>query len=309
VNASEKLEIVCARAWPPVVERPLGQWRLRWADGFTGRANSTLAVGDPGIGVSEALKAVCDFAHDQAIPAVVQVIEDAPVERAVAGAGWVEWTEHAAGHRVSVLTGPLPDGPAPGRGVPDSTAPGSAAPERGMPDGEVPGRAGPGRAGPGSAGPGSAGPGSAGPGSAVSDSAAQGGEVLDEPTPGWWELTVGSREPGEAERHVLTTGKVGYGVVEVDGVTAGAVRGAVVDGWLHVSRLAVRPDFRRRGLASALMHTLAAWGRGHGAGQWVLQVALDNAGALALYSGLGCTEHHRYRYWGPGPGACEDPQS
>jgi GNAT superfamily N-acetyltransferase len=249
VNDSEKLEIVCARAWPPVVEHPLGQWRLRWADGFTGRANSALAVGDPGIDVPQALKAVCDFAHDQAIPAVVQVIEDSAVERAVAGAGWVEWTEHAAGHRVSVLTGPLPDGPAPD------------------------------------------------------------GEVLDEPTPAWWELTAGGREPGDAERHVLTTGKVGYGVVEVDGITAGAVRGAVVDGWLHVSRLAVRPDFRRRGLASALMHALAAWGREHGAGQWVLQVALDNAGALALYSGLGCTEHHRYRYWGPGPGACEDPQS
>ena len=76
-----------------------------------------------------------------------------------------------------------------------------------------------------------------------------------------------------------------------------------------MSRLAVRPEFRRRGLASALMHALAGWGREHGAGQWVLQVALDNAGALALYSGLGCTEHHRYRYWGPGPGACEDPQS
>ncbi|WP_328606504.1 GNAT family N-acetyltransferase [Amycolatopsis sp. NBC_00345] len=254
MNASEKLEIVCARAWPPVVERPLGQWRLRWADGFTGRANSALAVGDPGIGVSEALKAVCDFAHDQAIPPVVQVIENAEAERAVAGAGWVEWTEHAAGHRVSVLTGPLPDSAVPGSAVPD-------------------------------------------------------GEVLDEPTPGWWELTVDGREPSDAERHVLTTGKVGYGVLEVDGVTAGAVRGAVVDGWLHVSRLAVQPDFRRRGLASALMRTLAVWGRGHGATQWVLQVAVGNAGALALYSGLGCTEHHRYRYWGPGPGACEDPQS
>ncbi|WP_239154162.1 N-acetyltransferase [Amycolatopsis sp. FDAARGOS 1241] len=250
MNDSEMLELVCARAWPPVVDEPLGEWRLRWADGFTGRANSALAVGDPGRGVPAALAAVCDFAHDRRIPPVVQVIQDSDLERAVAAAGWAEWTEHPAGYQVSVLVGPLPDGPA-----------GAA-------------------------------------------------EVLDEPTSGWWELTAEHPEPGAAERHVLATGKIGYGVVDVAaGATAGAVRGAVVDEWLHVSRLAVRPEFRRRGLASALMNALASWGREHGADKWVLQVAVGNEGALQLYSALGCTEHHRYRYWGPGPGACEDAQS
>lgn len=240
--------MVCARAWPPVVDEPLGEWRLRWADGFTGRANSALAVGDAGREITTALAAVCDFAHGRGIAPVVQVIQDSDTERAVAAAGWREWSEHAAGHRVAVLVGPL-------------------------------------RAEPSEA------------------------EVLDEPTPAWWELAADSPSPSAAERHVLSTGKVGYGVVEVEGVTAGAVRGAIVGEWLHVSRLAVRPEFRRRGLASALMSALAGWGRAHGAERWVLQVAEDNTGALKLYSGLGCTEHHRYRYWGPGPGACEDPQS
>ncbi|MBB4686119.1 GNAT family N-acetyltransferase [Amycolatopsis jiangsuensis] len=247
--ADEELEMVCSKAWPPVVGEPLGQWRLRWADGFTGRANSALAVGDPGMTVPAALAAVCDFAHARAIPPAVQVVQDSEQERAVAAAGWGEQVGHAAGHRVSVLTGPLPAGPGPGA------------------------------------------------------------EVLDGPTSQWWELTVGTSEPSVAERHVMTTGKVGYGVVSADGVTAGAVRGAIVDGWLHVSRLAVRPDFRRRGLARAVLYALAAWGRAQGAEQWVLQVAVDNTGALALYSGLGCTEHHRYRYWGPGQRTCEDPQS
>lgn len=249
VNDSEKLELVCAQAWQPVVDEPLGDWRLRWAGGFTGRANSALAVGNPGRSVAVALKAVCDFAHDRGIPPVVQVIQDSGTEREVAAAGWREWTKHAAGYQVSVLVGPLPAGPA------------------------------------------------------------QDAEVLDEPTPAWWELAADNPSPGTAERHVLSTGKVGYGVVDVDGVTAGAVRGAIVDGWLHVSRLAVRPEFRRRGLASALMFALAGWGRAHGAERWVLQVAVGNEGALKLYSALGCTEHHRYRYWGPGASACEDPQS
>ncbi|WP_344858855.1 GNAT family N-acetyltransferase [Amycolatopsis ultiminotia] len=249
MNDVEKLEVVCSRAWPPVVEEPLGQWRLRWAEGFTGRANSALAVGDAGRDAPTALAAVCDFAHARAIPPAVQVVEGSEQERAVAAAGWREQVEHAAGHRVSVLTGPLPSRPAPEA------------------------------------------------------------DVLDEPTPQWWELTVGKPEPSVAERHVMATGKVGYGVVTADGVTAGAVRGAVVDGWLHVARLAVRPEFRRRGLATSVLYALAAWGRANGAQQWVLQVALDNTGALALYSALGCTEHHRYRYWGPGPRTCEDPQS
>jgi len=51
--AVARLERICADAWPPVVQRPLGQWWLRAAGGFTGRANSALVVGDP-FGVPEA---------------------------------------------------------------------------------------------------------------------------------------------------------------------------------------------------------------------------------------------------------------
>ena len=90
---------------------------------------------------------------------------------------------------------------------------------------------------------------------------------------------------------------------------AGAVRGALVDGWLHVGRLAVHPGFRRSGLASALMGAVQTWGVEHGAGRAVLQVAEGNSGALALYAGLGYAPHHRYRYWVPAPGSCEDSTS
>ena len=134
-------------------------------------------------------------------------------------------------------------------------------------------------------------------------------KVRDEPTPAWWELTLGPGEDTAAARSVLTGGKVGYGVATLDGATAGVVRGALVDGWLHVGRLEVSPAFRRRGLASALMGALHAWGAEHGADQAVLQVAEGNSGALALYAGLGYAPHHRYRYWVPAPGSCEDSTS
>jgi ribosomal protein S18 acetylase RimI-like enzyme len=260
VNPREVLEFVCNRAWPPLVDEPLGDWRLRWAGGFTGRANSALAVGDPGVPVPDALDAVCDFAHDRGIPAMVQVLRDSPNERAIEAAGWLEAFGHPASHEVVVLTGPLP----------------AASP---IPSPEI--------------------------GDA---------HVADEPTPGWWELISGPGGPGDAERHVLTSGKIGYGVVVTDSVTVGAVRGSIVDGWLHVARLAVHPGFRRRGIASALMTALGAWGTEQGADQWVLQVAEGNTAALALYAGLGCTPHHRYRYWVPAPGttptgSCEDSTS
>lgn len=245
MNVFETLELRCADAWQPVTLDKIGDWRLRAADGFTGRANSALAVGDPGVPVTDALRAVCDFAHAHRIPAVVQAVNDSDTERAVAAAGWVPNSGHAAGHLVSVLTGPL------GAGAED-----------------VP--------------------------------------VLTEPTADWWELTVGRPEPTAAERHVLTTGEIGYAFADVMGVTAGAVRAAVVDDVLHIARLAVRPEYRRRGLATALMAACGPWAAARGATRTVLQVAVDNPGALALYDELGFTEHHRYRYWVPAEPACED---
>ena len=240
MDAYETLENVCADAWPAMTEHRIGDWRLRAAGGFTGRANSALAVGDPGMPVARALDRVREFARDQRIPAVVQAVAGSRAERAVAAAGWVPNTGHAAGHVVSVLLGPL--GTRAGDGI----------------------------------------------------------EIRPEPTREWWDLTAGSPEPTPAQRHVLTTGDVGYGVAEI---TAGAVRAAVVGDVLHIARLEVRPEHRRRGLATALMAACGPWAAARGATRCALQVAVGNTPALALYEALGFTEHHRYRYWVP---ACED---
>ncbi|MFD1051033.1 hypothetical protein ACFQ1S_38645 [Kibdelosporangium lantanae] len=42
-----------------------------------------------------------------------------------------------------------------------------------------------------------------------------------------------------------------------------------------------------------------AWAIGKGARRQALQVAEHNVSAIRLYMGLGCVEHHRYRYWVP----------
>src|SRR3978361_1579097 len=48
LSASAWWEGLCAAAWPARVEEQLGAWRLRAADGYTGRANAALATGNPG---------------------------------------------------------------------------------------------------------------------------------------------------------------------------------------------------------------------------------------------------------------------
>ncbi|ASR34290.1 hypothetical protein BAY61_04000 [Prauserella marina] len=131
--------------------------------------------------------------------------------------------------------------------------------------------------------------------------------VLTTPTSAWWELAVGTTEPSSAQRHVVTTGTtVGFGIAEVGGTVAGAVRGAVTSTpgtereLVLVSNLAVGDDHRRKGLGTALLEGITWWAAHRGATHRVLQVSVTNTAALALYARRGFTEHHRYRYWVPG---------
>jgi ribosomal protein S18 acetylase RimI-like enzyme len=52
------LEEEAARGWRAPEEAALGRWRLRAAEGFTGRANSALAIGDPGMPLAAAVSEV-----------------------------------------------------------------------------------------------------------------------------------------------------------------------------------------------------------------------------------------------------------
>ncbi len=84
------LERICADAWPAPVVRELGDWRLRaGAGGFTRRAHSALAVGDPGMPVPDALAEVRRFADEHGIDPVVSSPEGSPWWRAVREQGWV----------------------------------------------------------------------------------------------------------------------------------------------------------------------------------------------------------------------------
>lgn len=61
--------------------------------------------------------------------------------------------------------------------------------------------------------------------------------------------------------------------------------------------MTVDPVQRRAGLATAVMAALAGRALEEGASAAWLQVETDNAGALALYDGLGFATHHTYHHY------------
>lgn len=85
----EELARICTRGWPPRTSEPLGAWELRAAGGFTGRANSAAAHGDPGVAFDDALAAVVAFYAERGLTPKAQVIDETPWPARFAGAGWV----------------------------------------------------------------------------------------------------------------------------------------------------------------------------------------------------------------------------
>jgi N-acetylglutamate synthase len=86
---AEALQVVCEAGWRAPVRERLGDWLLRAADGFTGRANSVLPVGEPGLPVDAALQRVQDFYARVQLPVQAEVIIGSRVEEELKARGWV----------------------------------------------------------------------------------------------------------------------------------------------------------------------------------------------------------------------------
>jgi GNAT superfamily N-acetyltransferase len=68
-----ELERVAAAHWRGTEEEWLGEWLLRAADGFTGRANSALPLGDPGLPLDEALEYVTGWYRARGLTPMISV--------------------------------------------------------------------------------------------------------------------------------------------------------------------------------------------------------------------------------------------
>lgn len=77
-----------------------------------------------------------------------------------------------------------------------------------------------------------------------------------------------------------------------------AIGRCVIDGrWAGFAAVEVDPSLRRQGLATMVMGALARQALTEGASAAWLQVETENAGARALYGGMGLAAHHTYHHY------------
>jgi ribosomal protein S18 acetylase RimI-like enzyme len=82
------LQRICWAGWPARDVEMLGAWALRAHDGITGRANSAMAVGDPGVPLADALGVVRRWYAGRDLPPLLQLPLADPVNREMAALGW-----------------------------------------------------------------------------------------------------------------------------------------------------------------------------------------------------------------------------
>ena len=131
-------------------------------------------------------------------------------------------------------------------------------------------------------------------------------DILTGPEPAWMEVL------GTAEHQVPARRAEKLGMKDLLGVPAAwvllrvesapaACAFVTADGPLAgLFDLAVRPEFRRRGLGRRVMAAAGAWAMGQGARFAYAQVSCANHPSLALNAGLGLREGYRYSYFVPG---------
>ncbi|MFG1872436.1 GNAT family N-acetyltransferase [Micromonospora arborensis] len=315
------LERAADEAWPAPTRDRLGDWLLRAADGWTGRANSALPIGDPDRPLPAAVDAVERWYAEQGQPAMINTPLPlaAPVGAELDARGW------GARPPVLVQTAPLALLTSTSTGAPptdppaansaaadDAAADGSARADTPAGDTPAAGLVGADTPAAGLVGAGSAGAGLRDGGGLVAASADQAGtadgqaeawsaavvELASAPSEAWLAVAAG-RKGGlpDAARHVLTAvDQVRFAHVYVDDRLVAIGRGTLTGQgrWLGLGLIEVLPVARRQGLARRLIHGLAAWGVSGGATHAFLQVEQRNTAAIALYQRLGFTTHHTY---------------
>ena len=110
--SADDLEKLMARGWQALDRGGLGDWVLRASEGFTGRANSALVVGDPSLPLDKAIDFVEKWYSDRGRPTVFQVhgergfvVEELPVAAALLDRGYAVGGDRDDWQRVVIMTG------------------------------------------------------------------------------------------------------------------------------------------------------------------------------------------------------------
>jgi GNAT superfamily N-acetyltransferase len=275
-----ELERMAAEHWRGTEEEWLGEWLLRAADGFTGRANSALPLGNPGLPLDEALGYLTGWYRARGLPPVMAVPlpllpdADAPAVGAPAA-------------DAPVADAPVADAPAADAAAADRPAGGL--------DAELAGRGWVTRPGPAFVMvadlP------LAVPVGALPDGAVVAADA--EPDPGWIAAYHyrGTDQQPPVLRQVLTSAREqAFISIRAESGVLAIARLSIAGGWAGLTAVEVDPAHRRAGLGLAITAAACAEAVGRGVGRVFLQVAVDNAGARALYERCGFRYSHRYHY-------------
>jgi GNAT superfamily N-acetyltransferase len=90
---AEEADRLALPGWQPVESEPLGEWVLRASGGFSSRANSVLALGDPGLPLEDAVGVVEQWYRSRSLAPRAQVHAGGPESDVFARAGWTSYDE------------------------------------------------------------------------------------------------------------------------------------------------------------------------------------------------------------------------
>ena len=259
------LERAAAEHWQAADTVRLGSWLLRADGGFTGRANSTLPLGDPGLPLAGAVDEVEAWYRARGLPPMFVI--PGPLVAAAPDGG-------LAGDPLDTLLA--------ARGWRVRSAPAPVVVVMAADAGQV--------GGPGRSAGGQPGPGASGPRWAVTFAA--------RPDEAWLARYHyrGAELPARAVRLLLSAPWQAFASLAVDGETAAVGRVSVAAGWAGITAVDVDPRYRRRGLGTVMTRALAAEAARRGERRIFLQVEEANAAARALYARCGFAGVHRYHY-------------
>jgi ribosomal protein S18 acetylase RimI-like enzyme len=85
---------------------------------------------------------------------------------------------------------------------------------------------------------------------------------------------------------------------EMDGKTVGCAYGTEERGFVGIYDLHVAPEYRRRGIGTAVCNAILAFGRRNGAHTAYLIVHSRNRNAIALYERMGFRKSYEYSFFG-----------
>ncbi len=138
----------------------------------------------------------------------------------------------------------------------------------------------------------------------VADLAEGAGVVLSRDADEAWLARYQRKGVSEVALRVLGGGPSVWFATVPGADSPAAIGRCVVDGrWASFAAVEVDPAQRRRGLATAVMAALARRALDEGASAAWLQVETENAGARALYAGMGFSAHHAYHHYREPAGA------